>query len=158
MKAHLAALLAGLLFGAGLGISGMTQPDKVIGFLDVTGPWDASLGLVMVGAIGVHSLLYRLIRRRTSPLFDTVFHVPTRTELDPRLIAGAALFGVGWGLGGYCPGPALVSLATGQTGALVFVATMVVGMLLQHSSAVAPKHEAHHAPHAPPTPSVPRGA
>jgi uncharacterized membrane protein YedE/YeeE len=132
-RAALGALAAGVLFGAGLVVSGMTLPSKVIGFLDVTGRWDASLALVMVGAIGVHAVLYRLIRRRSSPLFDVRFHVPTRSDLDGKLVAGAALFGVGWGLGGFCPGPGLVSLAAGHGGAVVFVAAMVLGMLLQHA-------------------------
>ncbi|MCS6899893.1 MAG: YeeE/YedE family protein, partial [Myxococcales bacterium] len=126
----LAALLSGLLFGMGLGISGMTLPAKVIGFLDVTGSWDASLAFVMMGAIGVHAGLYPIIRRRQLPLFDSTFHIPTRRDLDGRLISGAALFGVGWGLGGFCPGPALVSLGSGSSGAALFVVAMLVGMLL----------------------------
>lgn len=132
-RAALGALAAGVLFGAGLVVSGMTLPSKVTGFLDVTGRWDASLALVMVGAIVVHAVLYRMIRRRSSPLFDERFHVPTRSDLDGKLVAGAALFGVGWGLGGFCPGPGLVSLGAGQGGAVVFVATMVLGMLVQHA-------------------------
>ena len=130
---HGAALLAGLLFGVGLGLSGMTLPSKVLGFLDVTGHWDPSLMLVMVGAIGVHAALYRVIRRRRSPLFDDVFHVPTSRVLDGKLVGGALLFGVGWGLGGFCPGPALVSLATGHTGPLVFLGAMLLGMGLQRA-------------------------
>jgi uncharacterized membrane protein YedE/YeeE len=130
----LAALLSGLLFGVGLGVSGMTLPAKVIGFLDVAGDWDASLAFVMVGAIAVHAVLYRLVRRRPVPLFDGTFHVPTRRDLDARLVVGAALFGVGWGLGGFCPGPALVSLGSGSGAAVLFVAAMLVGMLLQHAT------------------------
>jgi hypothetical protein len=131
MKARLAALLAGLIFGVGLLVSGMTRPDKVIGFLDLAGDWDASLALVMGGAILVHFPLSQLILRRRQPLLDPRFHLPTRHDLDPKLIAGAALFGVGWGLGGYCPGPALVSAGSGSTSALLFVAVMTVAMLAE---------------------------
>jgi len=137
-RANLAALLSGLLFGVGLGVSGMTRPEKVAGFLDVTGRWDASLAFVMAGAIAVHTLLYRLVRRRPSPIFDEKFHVPTRRDLDGKLLFGAALFGVGWGLGGFCPGPALVSAAAGQGSALLFVAAMLAGMVIQHATASVP--------------------
>ncbi len=130
-KANLTALLAGLVFGAGLGISGMTRPERVLGFLDVAGDWDPSLALVMVGAIAVHATLYRRIRRRSTPWFDDHLHVPVRRDVDGKLVAGAALFGVGWGLGGYCPGPALVSLVTGQRSVLVFVGAMLAGMALE---------------------------
>ena len=109
----------------------MTKPTKVVGFLDVAGDWDASLAFVMIGAIAVHMALYRLVRRRGAPLFDLRFHVPTRRDLDPRLLGGAALFGLGWGLGGFCPGPALVSLASGGGAVFAFVAAMLGGMLLQ---------------------------
>ena len=122
------ALLAGVLFGAGLLISGMTRPQKVIGFLDLFGAWDASLMFVMVGAIAVHFVAYRLIRGRSAPLLAPKFSLPTRRDVDLRLIAGAALFGVGWGLGGYCPGPAVTSLATSTTAVLVFVGAMLLGM------------------------------
>ena len=125
----LSALAAGLLFGAGLLVSGMTRPMKVIGFLDVFGRWDASLMFVMVGAIAVHAVAYRLIRKRSSPLFAGKFVLPTRRDLDAKLLIGAALFGVGWGLGGYCPGPGIVSLAGGGLNALVFVSAMLAGML-----------------------------
>lgn len=125
------AMASGLLFGVGLGVSGMTLPSKVVGFLDFTGAWDASLAFVMIGAIAVHALMYRLIRRREAPLFDLRFHVPTRKDLDLRLLVGAALFGVGWGLGGFCPGPALVSLVSGGSAVVAFVAAMLGGMLLQ---------------------------
>jgi len=124
----LVALLTGLVFGAGLVISGMTQPVKVLGFLDVTRRFDASLMLVMVGAIGVHFLGHRWAKRRSAPLFDERFQVPTRRDIDTRLIVGALLFGAGWGLGGYCPGPAIVSLPGGGLSALTFVSAMVVGM------------------------------
>jgi uncharacterized membrane protein YedE/YeeE len=131
VKPSIAALAAGALFGLGLGVSGMTLPAKVRGFLDVTGDWDPTLALVMVGAIGVHFVLFRLILRRRAPLFDSRFHVPTRRDIDVRLVGGSALFGVGWGLSGQCPGPALTNLATGAPTALVFVAAMAAGMGIQ---------------------------
>jgi uncharacterized membrane protein YedE/YeeE len=130
VKAHLAALLSGLLFGAGLVVSGMTRPDKVIAFLDLADGWDPSLAFVMVGAIGVHMALFRFVLRRPSPLYGAAFGVPTNSVIDGRLLGGAALFGLGWGLGGYCPGPGLVSVASGAPHALVFVATLTAGMAL----------------------------
>lgn len=128
MKAATASFAAGVLFAIGLGVSGMTQPSKVTGFLDLFGAWDASLAFVMVGAIAVYAVLYRLTLRRKAPLFDLRFHVPTRKDVDRRLVLGASLFGMGWGLGGYCPGPGLVSAAAGALPALVFVASMALGM------------------------------
>jgi len=122
-------LVTGLMFGVGLVVSGMTKPDKVIGFLDLFGgAWDPSLGLVMVGAIGVHVALFRLIVRRRAPLLDAKFHLPTRRDIDPRLVGGAALFGVGWGLGGVCPGPAFVGAATLASPLLMFIGGMAAGM------------------------------
>ncbi len=129
----LVAYLAGALFGAGLLLAGMTDPARVLGFLDVLGDWDPTLAFVMIGAIAVHATTYQLIRRRPSPLFDSTFHLPTRNDLDARLLAGAALFGVGWGLAGFCPGPALVAAASGASTALVFVAAMIAGMFVQHA-------------------------
>jgi uncharacterized membrane protein YedE/YeeE len=122
------ALVAGTLFGFGLVLSGMTQPTKVIGFLDVFGQWDASLMLVMGGAIAVHFPVYRLIKGRPSPLFAERFTLPTRRDLDAKLLAGAVLFGLGWGLGGFCPGPGVVSLAGGGWAVATFVAAMLVGL------------------------------
>ena len=139
MKPAVSALGAGVLFGAGLGISGMTQPAKVLGFLDVTGRWDPSLMFVMMGAMMVHFVLARLIGRRGTPLFDTRFHMPTLRSIDRSLVLGSALFGVGWGLGGLCPGPALVTLGSGSASALVFVATMAAGMVAQHVAHAAPR-------------------
>jgi uncharacterized membrane protein YedE/YeeE len=124
------ALLAGALFGVGLVLSGMVKPTKVINFLDVTGDWDPSLALVMGGAMVVHSVAYVLVGRRGKPLFADRLSLPTRRDLDPKLVGGAALFGVGWGLGGLCPGPGLVASAAAATDALVFVGTMVIGMAL----------------------------
>ncbi len=130
MNSVLASFVSGLIFALGLGISGMTQPAKVTAFLDLFGNWDPSLACVMIGAITVHAVLYHLIRRRSSPLFAVTFSVPTPTAIDPRLIGGAALFGIGWGLGGFCPGPAVTSLASGHESVVIFVAAMVTGMYL----------------------------
>ena len=130
MNMFIGAFISGLIFAIGLGLSGMTQPAKVIAFLDLAGKWDPSLAFVMIGAILVHSTLYRLIRRRPTPLFAPVFTIPTRKDIDPWLLGGAALFGVGWGLGGFCPGPAVTSLASGHGSVLIFVASMLIGMYL----------------------------
>jgi hypothetical protein len=108
----------------------MVQPLKVVGFLDVAGAWDPTLALVMGGALAVTALAFPLILRRGRPLWADAFSLPTRQDLDARLVAGAALFGIGWGLAGYCPGPALASLALGASGAWIFTAAMVAGMLL----------------------------
>lgn len=132
MRGWVAASGAGLLFGIGLAIAGMTKPSKVIGFLDVFGQWDASLAFVMVGAILVHFIASRLVLRRSSPLLVARFHVPTRKDIDAPLVLGAALFGVGWGLGGYCPGPGLVSAASGSLAAIVFVVGMTIGAKVEH--------------------------
>ncbi len=128
MKLILAAFFSALVFGIGLGISGMTLPSKVIGFLDVTGNWDPSLAAVMFGAILVHAISYRLITKRKSPILTTEFQIPTRRDVDWKLILGAVLFGAGWGLGGFCPGPALVGVVTGKSSVVIFVASMLVGM------------------------------
>lgn len=127
---NLVAFLAAYVFAIGLGVAGMTRPSKVIGFLDVFGAWDASLLFVMIGAIGVYMPLYKLIRRRKTPLLDKHFFVPEKRPINVRLLAGSAIFGVGWGLGGYCPGPAMTGLASGSIAAVVFVAAMLVGMAL----------------------------
>lgn len=130
-KLVMVAGVVGVLFGVGLVLSGMTQAEKVISFLDVSsGAWDPSLIFVMIGAIGVHAALFRLIVRRPSPLFDASFHLPTRTDIDRRLIVGAALFGIGWGLGGICPGPGLVAAASFGSSMLLFVGGMLAGMAL----------------------------
>jgi uncharacterized membrane protein YedE/YeeE len=126
----LAALFSGALFAAGLTLGGMTQPAKVIGFLDIFGAWDPSLLFVMAGAVSTYSVLFRLSLRRPMPLFAENFQVPSRKDIDRPLVVGALLFGVGWGLSGYCPGPALCSLATGRAGAFVFVGSMLLGMVL----------------------------
>lgn len=123
----------GALFGAGLLVSGMTEPTKVVAFLDVTRGWDPSLAFVMGGAVIVNAIAFWWTRaRRGAPWFDGSFHLPTRKDIDAPLIAGSALFGIGWGLGGLCPGPGLVAAASGSAAGLAFVAAMLVGMLVQH--------------------------
>jgi uncharacterized membrane protein YedE/YeeE len=136
-RSSAAAFAAGALFAAGLAISGMTKPSKVRGFLDFGGAWDPTLLFVMGGAVAVYFILHRLVLKRPAPLFDSKFHLPTRKDLDVRLVLGAAIFGVGWGLGGYCPGPGLASLASGAIGPVVFVAAMVAGMWIQRSVDIA---------------------
>lgn len=132
MKTRLLSLAAGFLFALGLVVSGMTQPDKVIAFLDFTGAWDPSLAFVMVGAIGVYLAVHRvLVLRRQRPVFAERFSIPETSAVNAPLIGGAALFGIGWGLSGFCPGPALVSLGAGTTAALWFVPAAVAGMALQ---------------------------
>ena len=128
----LISFLVGLLFALGLGASGMTQPQKVVGFLDIFGRWNPALAFVMFGAIGVHALLYPLITKRSSPILADQFHLPMSKDLDVRLILGATLFGAGWGLGGFCPGPGIVSLASGHTSSLIFVGAMISGMIVFH--------------------------
>jgi uncharacterized membrane protein YedE/YeeE len=131
MKPLVSSFLSGALFAVGLMVSGMTRPAKITGFLDVAGAWDASLAFEMVGAIGAHFVLQRLIRRRERSLFEAGFCVPDRRDTDARLVIGAAIFGIGWGLAGYCPGPALVAAGTGRLTATVFVAGMTLGMFLE---------------------------
>ena len=130
MRRALIAFLCGLLFGAGLIVSQMSNPAKVLGFLDITGQWDPSLALVMVGAVAVFAIAYRLALRRHAPMFDERFLAPETTTLDKPLIIGAALFGVGWGAAGFCPGPALVSSGFGEPRVWAFVAAMIAGMVL----------------------------
>ena len=130
MARILIGLAAGLIFGLGLVISGMSNPAKVLNFLDLFGTWDPSLAFVMGGAVIVTWVGYRLVWTREAPLIDGRFELPTKTDLDPRLLTGAALFGVGWGLGGFCPGPALTAVPLAATGTMVFVPAMLVGMWL----------------------------
>lgn len=122
------SLAAGLIFGLGLIISGMANPAKVQNFLDIFGNWDPSLAFVMGGAILITAPGYKLVLKRRYPLLHTTFHLPTRSDLDPRLLSGAAIFGIGWGMGGFCPGPALTSASLLNSGTLVFVAAMIAGM------------------------------
>ena len=124
------AFLIGLLFGLGLIVSGMASPAKVLGFLDLAGRWDPSLALVMAGAVAIAFIAFRVAGRRTSTLLGGEMHVPGARPIDRRLIAGSVVFGVGWGLAGFCPGPALVALGAGYVKALVFVAAMLLGMAL----------------------------
>lgn len=111
-------------------MSGMTQPEKVIGFLDVTGNWDPSLMFVMGGALAINMILYRITKKRTCPLYSEQFTSPRLRKINIRLISGAAIFGAGWGMSGYCPGPALVALPSGIVSTLIFVIAMIAGMLL----------------------------
>ncbi len=120
----------GLLFGWGLLISGMTDPGKVIGFLDLAGAWDPSLALVMGGAIAVGIFAFAMARKRTHNLFGGALHLPTSSDIDKRLVIGSLLFGAGWGLAGFCPGPGIVSMASGEGRALLFVVAMLAGMAI----------------------------
>ncbi len=132
MKTNLASFACGIVFALGLGISGMTQPSKVIGFLDIAGAWDLSLAFVMLGAIGVYFVSFRLSRKMRAPVLAPQFSVPKRTDLDAQLIFGAIIFGAGWGLGGFCPGPAITSLASGSLPVVAFVASMAAGIYLHN--------------------------
>lgn len=138
------ALLAGAVFGIGLIVSGMADPAKVLGFLDLAGNWDPSLAFVMGGAIVVGVVAFALARKRTASLLGLEMRMPVATQVDKRLVGGGLLFGIGWGIAGFCPGPALVALGMGEHKALVFVAAMLAGMglfeLLERR-----KHRAAHA-------------
>ena len=122
------AFLVGIAFALGLGISGMTRPSKVLGFLELGRDWDPTLAFVMLGGIPTYGLAYWFIRKRRSPILAEKFDVPAAATVDRRLIAGATIFGIGWGLGGYCPGPGLVSAATGSAGPVIFSLTMIASM------------------------------
>lgn len=130
MQHRISEFLVGLLFGLGLILSGMTDPSKVIGFLDIFGLWDPSLALVMGGAIAVGFFAFALAKKRTVNFLGGALHLPTSSQIDKPLVIGAVLFGAGWGLAGFCPGPALVSLASGQIKAAAFVVFMLAGMQL----------------------------
>lgn len=132
-KSHIAAYLSGLIFATGLVLSGMTQPDKVIAFLRVTRDWDPSLAFVMMGAILVHMLAYQLwLKHKKKPVLAANFSIPTSKKIDGRLLLGAVLFGFGWGLGGFCPGPALVSMMSLNSSTMLFGMSMAGGMVLFH--------------------------
>jgi uncharacterized membrane protein YedE/YeeE len=134
MKSALALFLPGLMFGVGLAVSGMTDPQRVIGFLDIAGNWDPTLAFVMAGAVMSFGLLQLLVQRRGKPLLGDTLPARPDSKIDSRLLVGASLFGIGWGLGGFCPGPAVCNLSGLRTEALVFVPAMVVGMLVaQHA-------------------------
>ena len=127
-------LASGFLFGMGLTVSGMTDPQRVRGFLDIFGDWDPTLAFVMGGAVLVMAAAWRFQARMAKPVFGERFSLPDRTDLDPRLLTGALVFGIGWGIAGLCPGPAVASLALSPVHAIPFVAAMLAGMLLQKST------------------------
>ena len=124
------SLLAGLVFGVGLIVSGMANPAKVLGFLDLTGAWDPSLALVMAGAIGISFFAFLVAKKRTLSLIGADMKLPGGRQIDRRLVVGGLLFGIGWGIAGFCPGPGLVALGMGEVKALIFVAAMLAGMAL----------------------------
>lgn len=129
-KTILPSFAAALLFGMGLGASGMTTPDKIIGFLDLFGNWDPSMLFVMAGAVVTHGLTYRMIKKRSRPILEDKFRIPTSKLVDWRLIIGASIFGIGWGLAGFCPGPAIVALSSGKPAVIIFVVSMCIGILI----------------------------
>lgn len=131
MRKLVPPLVSGFLFGMGLTVSGMTDPQRVRGFLDVFGDWDPTLAFVMGGAVLVMAIAWRLQARMARPVFGDRFSLPDRSDLDPRLLTGAVVFGIGWGAAGLCPGPAVASLALSPIHAIPFVAAMLAGMLLQ---------------------------
>lgn len=128
MKQLVAAIVSGLVFGLGLIISGMVNPAKISGFLDIAGNWDPSLAIVLAGATGVTVLTFSLILKRQRPIFDSKFHVPTRADVDYILVLGAGIFGIGWGIAGFCPGPVYATLLQGRWETLVFFVAMIAGM------------------------------
>ncbi len=130
MRQIVAALIVGLIFGAGIVISGMANPAKVLNFFDIFGTWDPSLACVMGGALVVTAIGYRIVLKQPAPMLDTHFHLPTRRRLDVPLLGGAALFGVGWGIAGFCPGGSIPALGLGKLDALIFVVAMVIGIAL----------------------------
>ena len=130
MLNRLSEFLVGLIFGMGLLLSGMTNPSKVIGFLDITGMWDPSLVMVMGGAIFVGFFVFAFIKKRSVNFLGGALHLPKSDQIDKPLMIGASLFGIGWGLAGFCPGPAIVSMAQGQDKALIFVLSMLLGMIV----------------------------
>jgi uncharacterized membrane protein YedE/YeeE len=138
-KSYLITFISGLLFSAGLSMAGMTNPDKVKNFLDITGNFDPSLMLVMIGALGVNFVTFYFILKRKTPLFDKQFHVGQNTTIDKKLIVGSALFGIGWGISGICPGPSMANLLSGDYHFLAFVLAMFAGMGLFAAEASATK-------------------
>ena len=127
MKSNLAALISGIIFGLGLCVSEMVNPTRVIGFLDLLGSWDATLLFVMLAAVAVTGIGFPLVLKRANPLLAEKFFVPERSDIDSRLIAGSVIFGIGWGLAGLCPGPAIAALASMSPSILMFVVAMAVG-------------------------------
>ena len=130
MSRIITALLIGLIFGTGIALSGMINPAKVLNFFDVAGTWDPSLAFVMGGALIVTAIGYRLVLKNPAPLCDTSFHLPARKKIDLPLLAGAGLFGIGWGIAGFCPGGSIPALGLGEPAALIFVASMVCGIAI----------------------------
>jgi uncharacterized membrane protein YedE/YeeE len=130
VKNNLVSFVVGFVFAIGLGVSGMTQPQKIIGFFDLSGNWDPSLIFVMLGAISVHFFIYKFIKNKKAPLLSLNWHVPTKKEITPALVFGGLLFGVGWGLAGYCPGPALASIGSFNQTPIIFIVSMIAGMFL----------------------------
>lgn len=129
-KSRISEFVVGLVFGLGLIVSGMTDPGKVLGFLDLAGLWDPSLAFVMGGAIAVGLFAFALAKKRTTSFLGGAMHLPTSSDIDRRLVIGSLVFGAGWGLAGFCPGPAIVSAGAGQPKAIVFVLAMLAGMWL----------------------------
>lgn len=130
MKQRISEFLIGLVFGLGLILSGMSNPEKVLGFLDLAGNWDPSLAFVMGGGVIVAFIAFTLAKKRTQAFFGDALRLPTAKQIDKKLLIGSLLFGAGWGLAGFCPGPALVSVGAGYSQALILVVAMIVGMLL----------------------------
>jgi uncharacterized membrane protein YedE/YeeE len=141
MIGKIIVFLCGLVFAIGLGVSGMTQPDKVVNFLDFVGNWDPSLVLVMFGGVATYFVGQRLTLSRKASVFGGKFQLPTRMDLDARLIGGAALFGIGWGMAGFCPGPALVSAVSGNSAVLTFIMSMSLGMYFFEALHLRHSHE-----------------
>ncbi|MGQ3671116.1 DUF6691 family protein [Xanthobacter sp. TB0136] len=130
MARILASLIVGLVFGGGIVVSGMSNPAKILNFFDFAGNWDPSLALVMGAALTITAIGYRLVLRRPAPVLDSSFHLPTKREVDLPLVGGAAVFGIGWGIAGFCPGGSIPALGLGKVEALVFVGAMLVGLAL----------------------------
>jgi len=131
MKQVLVALVSGIIFGIGLSLSQMINPNKVINFLDISGQWDPSLAFVMMGALIVTFISFRLILKKPDPILEEGFHLSKRTDIDKALLAGAAIFGIGWGMSGYCPGPAVAGIGSGNIEAIVMVASIYAGFFFQ---------------------------
>jgi uncharacterized membrane protein YedE/YeeE len=127
MMRNIAALACGIIFGIGLGVSQMTNPDKVLDFFDVFGAWDPSLAFVMGGAVAVTAVAFRFVLKRPNPLYAESFSLPTKADIDARLLGGSAVYGVGWGLAGFCVGPSIAALAYGDNRVVIFVAALIAG-------------------------------
>ncbi len=132
MKPNLMALFSGILFGLGLALSHMIEPNKVLNFLDVAGHWDPSLLFVMIGALSVAMIAFRFILKRPAPVWSASFQLPHKTSLDVKLIAGAAIFGVGWGMSGYCPGPSVTGLSLFSPESVIMIVTLYLGFFVAH--------------------------